>query len=798
MPESEKSGPEQTVPGPLKTNHAAAKIPSENPAARPLNQKRLSHRVSSSSINNRSESSPAEPATGSPGPTRPPGEPSGGGPRAAKPADNPSLNTASKVEQPPEEVSSPDSEVLGSEPLNSPRVRRGTRPGDRYVRIRHSSSVEIRSAGPRKVQLLEEDLQGKGLFSQAKRLLIGRPIASSQFIHQRLDKVKALAIFASDALSSVAYATEATMFVLVTAVASAQPMAYVIPISIVICVLIALVVNSYRQTVYAYPGGGGSYIVSKDNLGVNAGLVAAAAILIDYTLTVAVSVAAGVAAITSAIPFLNGSQVIMGVSMIFLIMLVNLRGVRESGTIFAIPTYLFIASFLTMLGYGLFRVLTGDYSRINGDVVKPATADIAGFSTHPLSIFLLLQAFAAGCAALTGTEAISDGVQAFKKPESRNAATTLVVMGGLLITFFLGTSYLAYHLNALPDDPNSKDYETVISEIARYLFGGSSPLYYILQASTALILVLAANTAFADFPRLSFFLARDKFMPNIFSSRGDRLAYSTGIIVLAILAALLLAVFNGHTESLIPLYAVGVFLAFTLSQTGMVLHWQKEKRRGVRGVTRSQVFNATGAVATGIVLVILIVTKFLEGAWLVVLLIPIIFLMFKAINRHYQQVAEQLKVSEEESLTGIVKPLPVNGERKHTVIVPISRINKVTLSTLDFATSLSEDVTALFISDEPADIETMAKAWASHDIRIPLVVLENPYRSIVPALLNYISEVDSKDKEDILMIVLPEFVARHWWEHLLHNQTALRIKSALHFRPGVVVVDVRYHMNRNY
>lgn len=398
--------------------------------------------------------------------------------------------------------------------------------------------------------------------------------------------------------------------------------------------------------------------------------------------------------------------------------------------------------------------------------------------------------------ALTGTEAISDGVQAFKKPESRNAATTLIIMGGLLITFFLGTSFLAYQLNALPDDPNSKDYETVISEIGRYLFGGDSPLYYILQASTALILILAANTAFADFPRLSFFLARDKFMPNIFSSRGDRLAYSTGIIVLAMLAALLLAVFNGHTESLIPLYAVGVFLAFTLSQSGMVLHWQKKKRQGVGGVTKSQIFNAVGALATGIVLVILVVTKFLEGAWLVVLLIPLIFMMFKAINRHYTQVTKQLRVPNEAKITAVVENMSVNGLRKHTIIVPVSRINKATLSTLDFATSLGEDVTALFISDESSDIENMSKEWAAHEIKIPLVILENPYRSIVPPLLKYISEVDSKDPDDVLMVVLPEFVARHWWEHFLHNQTAFRIKSTLLFRPGVVVVDVPYHMER--
>ncbi|HEX2916710.1 MAG TPA: APC family permease [Chloroflexia bacterium] len=676
------------------------------------------------------------------------------------------------------------------------KVLKGTRPGDRYVRVVRAQPGDVQRIAPRYVQLTEESLSGSGTFwRRFKRFLIGRPIATARSSHERLNKIRALAVFASDALSSVAYSTEATLYILFTAMLTQHPMDYIVPISIAISILVMLVVNSYRQTVHAYPGGGGSYIVTKDNLGINPGLIAAAAILIDYTLTVAVSVSAGVLAIISAFPSLNGYQVEIGVGVIVLIMIANLRGVRESGTIFAVPTYLFIASFLGLIAWGLIKYFTGNYTPYTQ--LDPATQEIPGFNTHPeIGIFLILQAFAAGCSALTGVEAISDGVQVFKKPESKNAATTLVAMGALLMTFVLGSAFLAEKFNAMPGEATSKSYETVISELGRAITGDNSVFYYILQFSTSLILVLAANTAFADFPRLSFFLARDKFLPNIFAHRGDRLAYSTGIIVLAVLASILLAVFNGHTDALIPLYAVGVFTAFTLSQTSMVIHWQKEKRKGATGVARSQVFNAIGAFATGVVLVVIILTKFMAGAWLVVILIPLLFMMFKAINRHYTRVQDQLRLPGHVKAPAFVKELPVNGSRSHNIIVPISRINKATLSTLDFARSLGDNVTALFISDEPEAIESITMEWKDYDLNIPLVVLENPFRSILPPLLNYIDTVDSSDPDDILMIVLPEFVAQHWWEHLLHNQTALRIKSALLFRPGIVVVDVPYHMQR--
>lgn len=677
-------------------------------------------------------------------------------------------------------------------------VHRGTRPGDRYVRVLRTTQADVQRIAPKYVQLSPEALSNRGFFGRFRRFLLGRPIATIESGHERLNKIRALAILASDALSSVAYGTEASLFILVTGFTSQNPIQYIVPISIIISILILLVVNSYRQTVFAYPQGGGSYIVSKENLGVNAGLIAAGAILIDYTLTVAVSVSAGVAAITSAFPVLNGDQVPIGAGVIVLIMIVNLRGLKESGTIFAAPTYLFIFSFMGMLAYGIFKVMIGDYTPYPSDLaqLKPAVTEIPGFNMHAVSIFLLLQAFAAGCSAMTGVEAISDGVQAFKKPEAKNASQTLLVMGALLIILFMGTSFLAYHLNAMPDDPNSPHYETVVSKIGRAFFGGASPFYYLVQFTTALILILAANTAFADFPRLAYFLARDKFLPNIFGHRGDRLAFSTGIIVLALLSAIILAIFNGHTDALIPLYAVGVFTAFTLSQSGMVVHWQREKRKGVQGVTKSQLFNAVGAVATGIVLVIIIITKFLVGAWLVVILIPMLFVIFKAINRHYSHVETQLRLPGKVKASELIPTLPINGDRTRTIIVPVSRINKVSLMTLDFARSLGDSVTALFISDDPAAIEGIIQDWKDFDLKIPLVVLENPFRSIIPPLLNYIDKVDNGDPNDILMVVLPEFVARHWWELFLHNQTALRIKRVLLFKPGVVVVDVPYHLRR--
>ena len=688
---------------------------------------------------------------------------------------------------------------LPSHTPNAPKIVRGRRPGDRYVQISRPTTGTIsRFTPPRVVQLSEEDLAGTGRWKQFKRFLIGRPLTTAAAAHERLNNIKALAVFASDALSSVAYAIEAILFVLVIGLTTAQPAGLLIPICVVICIVIALVVNSYRQTVHAYPKGGGSYIVSKDNLGTNAGLIAAAAILIDYTLTVAVSVSSGVAAVTSAVPALSPYLVPIGVILIFLIMLTNLRGIRESGTIFAIPTYIFIVAFAAMLIFGFVQIFITGYTPIN-QPFPDATKTIPEFNTQPITFFLILQAFAAGCSAMTGVEAISDGVQAFKKPEARNASITLVAMGILLVFFVVGTGVLAFVFNAMPDDPHSSHYETVISEIARNVFGNGTIMYYVIQAATAAILVLAANTAFADFPRLSFFLARDKFLPNIFSYRGDRLAYTTGIVVLAVLASILLVVFQGVTDALIPLYAVGVFTAFTLSQTGMVVHWQRKKREGVPNLLRRQVFNLIGAVATALVLLVIVVTKFANGAWLVVILIPLLFFMFKAINKHYSQVANQLQIPAKVKASQIVQSMPVNGQRDRTIIVPVSRINKVTLSTLDFARSLSDDdnVRALFISDEPEAIEEMEKSWQDFEINVPLVVIENPYRSIVPPLLNYIDSVERTGPNDIVMVVLPEFVARHWWEHLLHNQTAFRIKGALLFRTGIVVVDVPYHMKRS-
>ncbi|HYJ92265.1 MAG TPA: APC family permease, partial [Pyrinomonadaceae bacterium] len=562
-----------------------------------------------------------------------------------------------------------------------------------------------------------------------KRFIVGRALRTEQAIHERLTKKVALAVFSSDALSSTAYATEEILLVLATAFAfgAAGAFAYVIPISIAIAILLIIVSVSYRQTIHAYPSGGGAYIVAKENLGTLAGLTAAASLLVDYVLTVSVSVAAGVAALTSAaqgtrLAWLSDYRVSIGVGFIVFICLANLRGVRESGALFATPTYAFLISFLFMVGFGLIKYFAG------GEVAsQPPSEDMAlavGYIPQPLSLFLLLGAFSNGCAALTGIEAISNGVMAFKQPESRNAARTLIVMAILLCTMFLGTSVLAYLYGIHP-----KESETVISQFARLIFTGPVGwFYFVVQFATAAILILAANTAFADFPRLSSLLARDRFIPRQFANRGDKLVFSNGIVILAIFSSLLVIVFAGDTSRLIPLYAVGVFLSFTLSQAGMVRHWIKVRRfenyddlihtsqvesdisipdlhlaieqsRAPRFVTdevtervhwkKSLAINLIGAIATAIVLTVFIATKFVHGAWLVVVMIPLLVLMFLAIHRHYVSVATQLSL---EKISDTLEPI------KNTVIVPISGIHRGVMNALRYAKSISpESVTAVYV-----------------------------------------------------------------------------------------------------
>ncbi len=506
--------------------------------------------------------------------------------------------------------------------------------------------------------------------------------------------------------------------------------------------------------------------MSRANLGANVGLVAAGALMIDYVLTVSVSVAAGVAAVTSAVPVLLPHRVALGVACVTAIALANLRGVRESGRIFAVPTYLFIGTFFTLLAGGLFHLTRNDLPPF-GPTPSPATA--------ALTWFLVLRAFASGCTALTGVEAISNGVPAFRQPEARNAAVTMRWMAGILAVLFMGITVLAYGFRVIPSED-----ETVVSLLASHLFGRGL-LYYLVQASTALILVLAANTSFADFPRLASLLARDRYVPRQLATRGDRLVFSNGILILAGLAILLIVVFGGETHALIPLYAVGVFLAFTLSQSGMARHWLTEQTPGWRwrlGI------NGTGAVVTAVVTLVIAVTKFTHGAWIVVLLIPLIVLAFRAVHAHYEAVGREL------SLDHLSEEPPISN----TVLVLVGDVHMGVVKALRFAQSLSPAARAVFVETDPESTRRLEERWAKLGFGVPLVVLHSPYRSLLGPLLSYIDDIQHQDPTRMVTIVIPEFLPRRWWQHLLHNQTALLVKGALLFRPGIVVVDVPFHL----
>lgn len=605
-----------------------------------------------------------------------------------------------------------------------------------------------------------------------RRLLIGNPLSTEQMIHERLTKIKALAVFASDALSSTAYATEEIMLVLILAGSGAVKLAW--PLAIGIAVLLAIVVSSYEQTIHAYPTGGGSYTVTHENLGQLPGLVAASAILTDYVLTVSVSITAGVAAITSVVPELYGYRIILALFFIMVITLLNLRGVRESGTIFAVPTYIFIALILVMIATGLGKwLLNGMPLAAPPKINYPATRD--------LTLFLILRAFSSGCAALTGVEAISNGVPAFKPPESKNAAQTLLMMAGLLITMFLGITFLAYQYGIVPSETG---YETLISQLGRDIFGAKSIMYYALQAATTLILILAANTSFADFPRLSSILAQDRYMPHQFAHIGDRLIFSNGIVVLAALSAFLVVLFGGETTRLIPLYAVGVFLSFTLSQAGMVMRWRRKKGKNWH---IKAIVNGIGALATGIVLIIFSATKFIYGAWLVLLWIPLLISFFLIVNRHYKSVARQLSLEE------YGNPPPICRNR---VIVPIGGVHKGVMTALDYARSISEDVTAVHVEVDPNETPKIVEKWNKWGNGMRLEILPSPYRSIIKPLVNYVDKLDDpKRRDQVVTIVLPQFIAEKPWKRLLHNQTALLIHMAFVFRKEIIVIDVPFHLH---
>lgn len=600
--------------------------------------------------------------------------------------------------------------------------------------------------------------------SSLKRMLLGHPLATAEARHERLAKIPALAIFASDNLSSVAYATEEILLVLVLAGSAA--LAYSPPIGIAIGLLTAIVASSYWQTIHAYPSGGGAYIVAKQNLGTLPGLVAGAALLVDYVLTVSVSTAAGVAAITAAFPLLYRLRVEICVGVVLLIMLANLRGIRETGRLFAVPTYWFLLCLAALLGAGFFQLLT------QGAPPPPASPLPAH---EPLGLLLVLRAFASGCAALTGIEAVANGVQAFRPPEARNAGITLAWMALILGSAFLGVTFLAHYFHIVP-----REGETVVSMLAGTLFGRGG-MYYTIQAATAVILILAANTSFAGFPMLASMLASDGFLPRQMAHRGDRLVFSNGILLLAAISSLLLVLFRGSTHALIPLYAVGVFTAFTLSQVGMVRHWRSE--RGRRWALKMAV-NGLGAAATTVVVLVIGVTKFAHGAWMVIVLIPVIVLVLRRIRAHYAQVASQL------SLAGARRP----RIGKNPVVVLVAGLHRGVVEALEYARSISPNVTALTVDLDPTQTSKLRLKWAEWAPDVPLVVLDSPYRSIVRPLLDYIDRMERQGEGRYLTVVIPEFVPSRWWQHALHNQTALLIKAALLFRPGKVSVSVPYHL----
>ena len=661
------------------------------------------------------------------------------------------------------------------------RPLQGRKPADRRVRVNRPHSPYFRYTGPdtlvaKEAASVPRTPVGRAL-ARARGILFGRPISLHEELSERLNVFTGLAVFASDNISSSAYATEEIMRVLV--VAGAGALALTMPITIGIVIVLAIVVTSYQQTVAAYPHGGGSYIVAKDNLGTKPGLVAAGALLTDYVLTVAVSIAAGVAALTSFVPELFDYRVQLGVFLVVLIAMINLRGIRESGAVFSIPTYVYLVSIFGLLGFGFFRYLTGTMP----DYHAPA-AWLAAQHAEPLGVLLILRAFSSGSVALTGTEAVSNGVPAFKPPEPRNAQRVLILMGVSFGLIFLGLSFLAGQLGILPD-PNEA--ETVISQLTRTFVGGGTPYYYLVQVSTAVLLILAANTAFADFPRLSSILARDGFLPRVFQYRGDRLAFSYGIIVLAVIASVLIWYFGGSVTNLIPLYTVGVFVAFTLSQSGMVRRWRR-LRNEVPGWRRRAVINGIGAITTGIVAIEVAASKLALGAWIVLILVPLLVAMMLFIARQYRSANAALAVRPDATIP--------RGRREERVVVPVPGINRAVVRAINVGRSIAPDVRAVLVSDDPLEAASIRRQWERQLPDIPLVFVESPYRALVGPLLAYLDVLDQAwppDKDaPITFVIVPEYVARSWWERILYNQSARRLRAALLGRRFTVVVNVPY------
>ena len=654
---------------------------------------------------------------------------------------------------------------------NDPNLLRGQKPADRRVRVTRPESKYFRYAAPGVVVARPTAIEPRTRLGRmgfaARRRLFGHPLQSEEEITQRLPKWKALPVFSSDVMSSVAYATEASLFTLLGV--GTLAFGWLLPISLAIVGVLALVTLSYRQTIRAYPNGGGSYIVARANLGVLPGLIAAAALLTDYVLTVAVSVSSGVQALYSLFPPLLPVAVPLIVLFILLVMAVNLRGIRESGTIFAAPTYIFLGSALRMIGAGVLRTVLGHPPEVTGVIPAQVPAETFG-------VLLLMRAFADGCSAMTGTEAVANGVPAFKPPEWKNAQTTMLVMSVLLATMFLGTSFLAHVSGALP----SASGESVLSQIGRSVYG-PGPLWYLLQLSTMGILVLAAQTSFADFPRVASILAKDGFFPRQFSFRGERLAFNAGIVALALVSIVLVVAFRGRVEALIPLYAIGVFTAFTLSQAGMVRHWYKERGPGWR---RSAFLNGLGATTTAIVVAIFAIAKFALGAWIILLVVPILVILMLFVQRQYSRGILELAVDPD-----LVWGAPVHRRR---VVIPVFDVRWDVIQAVRFGRSMSDDITAVYVTDDVATGEQVRERFERQLPGIQFVIVESPYRNLIDPLIRYLEVAAERDSSSVTVVLLPERMTHHWWEHILFNQNIHRIRDALTGRPDILVADVPF------
>jgi amino acid transporter len=622
------------------------------------------------------------------------------------------------------------------------------------------------------LKLYEYPKRGIGTMASLKRLLIGSPMETKRLKHEKLPKWKALAVFSSDALSSVAYATEEILLVLM--LLGTSVFFYSLPIALAILGLLLIVTLSYRQIIYAFPSGGGAYVVARDHLSTTTSLVAGAALMIDYVLTVAVSISSGVAALTSAFPNLLPWKVEIAIALVLLLMILNLRGITESATVFAYPTYLFIISVLVLIAVGGWQLWHEGWHGFN----YKEHASSEHFFTSGYGMFILLRAFASGCSAMTGVEAISNGVPSFRPDSSKNAAITMGWMSVLLGTMFLGITILAAGFGVTP-----LEHKTVISQIGHHVFG-NSVLFYIFQIITMLILVLAANTSFAGFPQLTSIIANDRFLPRSLAARGDRLVFSNGIILLSILAIILIVVFHGETHSLIPLYAVGVFLSFTIGQSGMIKKiWKEKETRNI--ATLATII--TGTIVTGLVTVITVAAKFTQGAWLVIIAIPLLVVMFYKIRDHYEKLGEQLKLDEQawRNREKIVKP---------KVIIPISGVSKVVAQSVQYARSISNDITAISIIFHEEEEQKLREKWEKFYPDIELKVIYSPYRTILSPLLDYINDVEKETKGSPITILMPQFIVKKWWHTLLHNQTAIILRFFLIIKKDIVIATLPYHL----